>query len=737
MGTTAPTLNLTIGISDLTSASQLKKLIQGDAKPVLTFGTQIAPYWGAPLQTVPNGTSAAITVSGSGSWKTSGDAGINFALSAGAKCQVKIVTSGAVLNYAPDLKSQATAELPEKPYPGCAYVVLLFDFQISGGVSGGGNIGAVGIAGNAKGSTDTSVQFCHLVADNMKLSEAIIEALEKFTFAFEPNCAIDMSAGDIAQVNFNGTLACGLNVSYGITNVSFSAPGVASTLDSATKGLAQFTLPSGKVAIGAEASLSYRHSDDFTAIVQRSDSKNAFLYVMRAHKNEESEGLRVTAKVSITNHASAKLDQQKLEKAVNSIAGGGGEQAAAKVLDLEQALNGKLDTWINNTVNQGASLGLEWDRAKAVSMLFKYSVDVSEPSLVTRSWTSLCNGDLFGAVGSGGLLPETGSGISTEIDRSFTLSLQFFNLFSASSKTTYFQKTYVVVTPCGTLRYIYDIGHESDVEVRKSKKVCNVHFVVTVDESSAKTVSNADVNLVLEIVAINDQKEAGRIADLVGMIPPNQQVNQVQKGMQQFVASNPSGTLDLACILTPSAYGRLSCSEYVGNNPPVNQQQDSENWARFHDASVSLLNLEFVEDLTYRDWRRFNVLCVYGQGFSGTPDRRHPGNPAAVPPGFWDSINAPSDLIGYFLLNSADFMNLCDDLHQLAGLATLPNNSTQDILSYNSLLRSLVELIVKRDVNTDYSKAAIGALLRLSNPQKVTSKTTTGKNAFSCTINLS
>ena len=82
-------------------------------------------------------------------------------------------------------------------------------------------------------------------------------------------------------------------------------------------------------------------------------------------------------------------------------------------------------------------------------------------------------------------------------------------------------------------------------------------------------------------------------------------------------------------------------------------------------------------------------------------------------------------------------MNLCDDLYQLAGLASAPNNSSEDITTYNSLLMSLLELIVKRDVNTDYSKPAIAALLRLSNPQSVKDEYVSTKNALTCTLTLS
>jgi hypothetical protein len=730
-----PSLDLTVSVADLTSLSQFKKLIQGDATPIFRFGAGIAPYWDFPVQTVPNGTSVSVTVTGSGSWKTNGT-GIGFDLSGSTKCQLKVVSSGAAMTYAPDLQSSATSQLPENAYPGRVFVVISLDFQISGNVSGSGNIGALGIGGNVKGSEDTSVVFCHLVAGSRSLRDAVKETFEKFVFPFEPTCASDMNSGDIAQINFNGSLGCGLDVSYGVTNVKFSAPGVASTIDSITKGAAQLTLPSGKIDIGAKASVGYTHSDDFTAIVEKQDSNDAFLYIMRGHKNDVREGLSVAATVTITNTPGVNVDPQVLQRGVNNIVGTGGQQAAEYATEIADGLTNKLNGWINDTVSKGASLAAEWDQHSALSMLFKYEIELADSGKLISTWKALCTGNLRGAVSCGGLVPEPGSGISHQLSRSFTMSLQLFNLFSASDVSTYFQKTSVTVTENGGLRYLFDIGKESDVTVRKSKKTCIIHFVGSVDETTAKAFTAADVDLEMELTSTNNQKEAGRIGDLIGYIPPNQQVNLAQKSMQKFVDSNPSGTLKLVCTLKPSAYGRLSCSEYLGNKPPANQQQDSENWLAFEKASVGLLKLAWANTLTYDDWERFNVLCVHGPSVPATPDRRSVGNQAKVPSNFWSNINAPVSLIGYFLLNSAEFMNLCDDLHQLAGLSSTPNNPEQDKTDYDSLLLSMVELIVTRDVNNDYSKPAFGALLRLSNPQNVAFMSTSGKNTFTCTLTL-
>ena len=731
-----PTPDLNINISDLTSLSQLKSLLQGSAQSAFQFGAGIAPYWDAPIQTVPNGTAATITVSQDANWKTT--AGIGFALSGSALCKLEVITSGDVLTYAPDLdsNSKASSGLPGTDYKGFVYLKISLDFKISGSASGSGNVSGIGISGNAKASADSSVIFCHRVPETAVLSAAIKEAFEKFVFPLEPKCAIDMAEGDIAQVSFNGTLSAGVSISYGIMSIDFAAPGLQSVLDS--WNVAKFTLPSGKVDIGATASVSYTHSDDFTAIVQKTTVSNAFLYVMRARKDSASEALGLNAKVTITGTTGVTPNAQTIQHAVDSITGGiGGDQVAAKAQDLAQTLNKKLDDWINNTVQKGATLAFEWDQQKAMSMLFKYTVDLVHASLVTSSWTALCNGDLRAAMTAGGIVLESGSGISHQLSHSFGINLQFFNLFAFSQKDTYFQNSTVELTDSGNIRFMHDIGSEQDVTINKQLRSCRIHFLASINQQTTGALTGASVDLHLELSASNNPKEAGRIGDVVGFIPPNQQANLAQKAMQQFVAGNKPGTLNLNCILKPSAYGRLSCSEFTGNKhdqPPVNQQQDSENWQAFHDASVLLLGLDFVQDISYATWEGFNIACNYQDPDPNNlpaANRRNPGNVNLVPFGFWENITSAPAIANAFARSTAEFMNLCDDLHSLAGLAGAVNDMTQ----WNALVGSLVYLI-KNDTNQDSSKPAIAALLKLSNPDSVTYQGENGNNSFTCTVTL-
>jgi hypothetical protein len=69
-------------------------------------------------------------------------------------------------------------------------------------------------------------------------------------------------------------------------------------------------------------------------------------------------------------------------------------------------------------------------------------------------------------------------------------------------------------------------------------------------------------------------------------------------------------------------------------------------------------------------------------------------------------------------------------------LSTTANASTEDVSTYNDLLITLVELIVKRDVNNDYLKPAIAALPSFCNPLNVSSLFVSGNAPLPCTLNV-
>ena len=197
--------------------------------------------------------------------------------------------------------------------------------------------------------------------------------------------------------------------------------------------------------------------------------------------------------------------------------------------------------------------------------------------------------------------------------------------------------------------------------------------------------------------------------------------------MKKFSIDKPNGTPNLNFTLASSAYGKLSCSPYVGDKPPANQAVDAQHWQVFHDAAMALLTLPFAATTTYADWQAFNEAST-GEKIA---DRRHCGDPATGAT-VWEG--KPSDVrqeLSYFCLASASFMDLCDDLQQLAQQVStirIPED-------WNRLLGDLKD-IVSRDVNTDFAKPAVAALLKLCPAKKVSYEKELVGDALTCTVSL-
>ncbi len=726
-GGDVPSLDLALKISDLGNASQLKSLLQDQAQPFFKFAVATAPYWNGPVEKFPSGTKVSFNLSQDARWKTS--TGISFGLTGSAGCEMEIVTKGHCVEYLDNLDATSKTGLPAGDYSGAVYVKLSLNFTISGNVSGSGSVGALGISGNAKGSVGSSFVFAHKIKCGTLLKDAITESFSRFVFPFEPSCAIDMAAGDIAQVTFSGSMSYGIRLSYGIDTCKFSAPSVKTVLDSCSKGAASLALPTATVDISASANLDCTHSDDFTAIVQKTDAANAFLYLMRARKSDVSGGAGVGAQITIGGAPGLKLDQQKLQDAINHITKGkGGSKVADVCDDLNGKLSDKLTDLMTNVVKNGAGIKAAFDAESDATVILKYKVALANLAVLQHSWNYFCLGNIQSAVGAGGLILDAGSGVCTNLNRSLTIGVTFFNFFHAQTVDSYFQKSETVITDTGNIHFLFDVGEEGDSSMNKVLQKARIHFVAEADANAP-----ADVKLHIELSATNNQDEVRHMEAIPGYLPAGPQATAATADMRQFAAAHPKGTVNLSFVLESSAYGKLTCSPYNGNKPPANQSVDANNWQVFHDASVALLNIDYAAAVTWSQWTEWNKQANGATEPSAVADRRHEGEfdgPEAS--SVW--APQPSDKrlrLDYFCLATSSFMDLCDDLHQLADLVAVVKIPED----WNRLLGDLKD-IVARDVNTDFAKPAVAAMLKLCAPKQVSYDKQICGPAITCTLTL-
>jgi hypothetical protein len=179
-------------------------------------------------------------------------------------------------------------------------------------------------------------------------------------------------------------------------------------------------------------------------------------------------------------------------------------------------------------------------------------------------------------------------------------------------------------------------------------------------------------------------------------------------GLLRDSAQQGNSTETLELIFKQSAYGKLSSSE-TGPRSVLVEAPDTANYNafaaacdRFESTSPANFSVLNAMDLTYTVWRTWNIAAndTYPAPASDLPSRRNPGNSSLGSPAqsYLDAqFNRPSswELVDFALQNASDFMNLCEDLKDLATLAKDPGTAW-------SCLRSDLGRITKNDLPSDF-----------------------------------
>jgi hypothetical protein len=488
--------------------------------------------------------------------------------------------------------------------------------------------------------------------------------------------------------------------------------------------------PSLAIQAGAKGSFGYEHQDHFGAIVAKTDDRNATLYLLRSSSDEVDLSAGVKVGVTVTN-ADVTLDPAALGQAVDHVTGTGGTLVAKVADDLKGSLLDRTNNFISN-LKSDAGLSAALARQTKRALLYEFAVDLTSADL-TKSWAALSEGDVFGATQLGGMKLLPGSGVTDQLKRTVTIGLHFFNLFSANDVETYFRRSTQEVGPDGSIRFLFDIGDESEQNTKNALRKTRIHFVAGATQGSEESVSGAGVDLYIEFSERAKADEARRISATLGAVPA-QKIDDVCDAIETFARTKPAGKVNVVTILKKEAYRRITCSPYTGpkhNIPPAPlQTEDGANWNAFHDAAESILDYRFLQGVTYANWVQYNEICTG----ANHADRRNPGNTGAsgLDSAFWGNLQNVSGPVGYFLRCSAGFMNLCDDLNALAGLVGVVDTPA----AWDRLLDELT-FMATHDVNADWSKPAASAIFGRFGGGGVQTDVVQADSGLTCTITLS
>lgn len=736
MATSAPTLSIDV-LKDLSSASSLKSLLKENQTAVFQMLAEwVADSTKTIQETAAARPSASISLTTSAIWTL--PAGIVFSLTPAAKCKISVDSVSETFAVAMNIDSTATTNISGGPTAGIVYINIDLDFGIQAAASGSGTVGGVGIAGKLAGSAATTFSFCQPVDATLSTPDAIKRAFEQLVFPLHPACANSMEPGAFAKVAFDGTFNCELDVTYGLGDYKVAGPDLTSVQQS-LGNIAQLTAPSLEVDAGVKGSITYTHADHFAVIVTRSGDA-ATLYLIRSSENDWSGSLGIKVGVTVTA-ASVTVDQNKLQGVAQSVTGNAGlanqiaSAATQQINPLQDSLNAKLNKWASDASGT-TGLSVASSRQRGHIALFVFDVRVMEANLVEQSWAALVRGSISEALALKGLHLRAGSGVSDSLKKSSSLQFQLFNFFSFSRVSDYFSNSYTELAKDGTIRIHRDLGDEVTTATKTAMQKFRIFFEATATQLGGGHVSNAAVDLCIEMSEAGSAKHANALANVIGFLPGSQGLNAAQSAMIQFVASNSTGVLDLLLIFKSSAYQKLHASSYNGSKAPaLPQQQDQDNWMAFQAATERLVpDLSFVDQLKYRTWAAYNVASIDQPGSNKTPDRKHLGNPnsgLAV----LQQFSAP-ELVAYFLRASQGFMNFCDDLRTLAiGLNGVENSRQwQDLLTF-------LTSIITDDNYVDFAQPTAAALLTLcseggARTSNVFARSSSG-SSFACTTTIS
>jgi len=735
----APPATITIDVlKNLDSVADLKSLISADSNVLFTFAEDLALSAGKPISSAvgTSAASASLTLTATPSWKTA--SGVAFSLAPTAKCVVTVAAKVESLPVAMIVDSSTTTDVQIAAPANTTYINIDLDFGITGNVSGSGTVSGLVISGKASGSATTTLSFCQPVPSDTETLAALQLAFSAIVFPTAPDSAVRMAPGSSCRMSFVGSLNAELDLTYGLGNYKLSAPGAALVQQSLAKAWEKLTLPTATINAGAKATVTYTHTDNLGLVVVKPDATSAQLYLMRSSKDESDETAGINLGVTATKVALA-LDPTQISTTVKSVTGSATlattvgnlmSSEVAKVNKLETAATTKLNSFISDvTGNAGLSVALSQQDGRIA--LFNFNVDLTHADLAAQSWSALLDGNMAAAMNIGGFTLLAGSGVSEQVKRACTLQFQFFNLYSWSDQSDFFRNSSAELGADGTIRILTDIGVEGTVATKKALDRVRLHFTATATENTKADATNAEIDLNIEISEKGDPKGALVLAQLIGMIN-GASLQSAIDAMTTYAKANPTGTLGMIAVLKKSAYSQLKCSPYAGGKPPEDQSQDTANWNAIHDATVSLMGLDFVKPWKYEDWGTFNSICNTTKA-GALADRRNSGDPSAVPSTFWGNYQAQSDQVQYFFLSSAGGMNLFEDLIDLATATDAAQSESQ----WQVLLKELTA-IVKGDFDIDYAKPISAAILAQATQQgaKTTVATSQAKDSSTYTATL-
>lgn len=301
---------------------------------------------------------------------------------------------------------------------------------------------------------------------------------------------------------------------------------------------------------------------------------------------------------------------------------------------------------------------------------------------------------------------DQGSGFEQDFKRKTSCSCNIFGLFKYNGWDEFSSNTSLIYAGHNTFHLLETVGHLAQSESIGALRSLNLYFTANAGVSGTGTLSNADVNLHLDITAKGDRKAIASMAHLLKGLG----ASSLARDLAAFGTNQRQGTAELNLTISSNAYGRISYS-----STGTDLTADARNWQAFAAAADDLavwplqpdgpLNTSLASFLkSFQAWEQWNRTATGGT----TPDRTRTGNASAAWPDSFPSVTLPHALVVYSMLAGQHFMNFCASLKKLADL----NDGTSTNVLWTDLNKQLTDAL-KQESDVDFISPAILAVLRL------------------------
>jgi hypothetical protein len=734
------TANYTINTGDLADANLAQQAssafsLADNVFTAAVMGGQISALTTDSLQ-------GDLTASNAFSWKrtVSSSSTITFGVTPSVKCSVIVRKAGTVFpSSPPDITGDPTSTKTISVPAGKAYVSIILLVSLDVTAKGEFTSGSVGVSAGID-KNDTFTLANHFIFDQTAtVRDAIQSAFGRFVLPFGPDITDlnDLNPGDIVESEFIGSLALTASVTEGFSGAFLGASSKGGLSVSATSKLGSVLAkvnPTFKLGVSFE--VDYTHTDAFR-LVTMVQTDVVQLLIFKRKTNDLKTSLGATAsidpgvQVNIQQNVTALLTEaaNKLlagTPIANDFSKGVSQVITAATKPLQDATN-DLNSIIPNQIKRLPSLSVNasasWEKITENTVFGSF--DFTRP-LNATAWKVAMSGDLQSALHLPGVTLGAGSYVENSLTKKSTLSFSFFGL-QAQEVDQYFDTVTLTYAGNGVFQFREKTGVASTSNWFGHQKEADFYFLVEASLPAEGQVNDEDVRMFIVRRDQNASDHSAGLGKTISKLLPSEG-QAIALLLSAATKNTPQVPATLTAQFAASAFKKIPSTPFLlnGNPPPLsNQQADRANFAAFAQAVDDVATKTedmFPDDATYDVWA----------GVSQNIKTGPPNRTVSIFP--WGSTNPEqifqnTPLAGedhYTLVEIANyieearrFMDLCDDLRQLATMTADQDSSSQ----FNNVVDSITQ-IAKNDTPIfllDFLNGALLALVRRmgANPTSV------------------